>query len=223
VKPLRPERGHSSKLQAQHKRCITWLVVWSGPAGFPLTSLLKASPHLYPKTTPPKVLQAQSPRVFWCNSLEAAAHKKQRLWPPLTSYGLSSPMQICTRRRWPSLMVVMRWYRSMSSSCTSWRRRSGSTPSTPKIILPAVMSPYIANGKGRCKQSGECESKVTCAFQHAAECAGDCRATNRMYTQQLLTLHWLGAGRKQLLILHQRSRAHLQRHAVPCKGHVLPP
>lgn len=50
-------------------------------------------------------------------------------------------MQICTRRRWPSDIVLSRWYRSISSSCTSWRRRSGSTPSTPKIILPAVMSP----------------------------------------------------------------------------------
>lgn len=55
-------------------------------------------------------------------------------------------MAICTRRFWPSLMVVTRWYRSMSSSSTSCARRAGHTPSTPKIILPAEMSPWGGRG-----------------------------------------------------------------------------
>mmetsp|Transcript_7770 Transcript_7770/g.28367 ORF Transcript_7770/g.28367 Transcript_7770/m.28367 type:complete len:228 (-) Transcript_7770:238-921(-) len=61
-----------------------------------------------------------------------------------TLNGLRSPMQICTRLRWPSETFIMLQSRSMSRSWTRRARRSGSTSSTPKIILPAVKSPASA-------------------------------------------------------------------------------
>ena len=61
-----------------------------------------------------------------------------------TLKGFSKPMQICTRRRWPSETVIMLQSTSMSSSSMSRARRSASTFSTPKIIFPAEKSPASA-------------------------------------------------------------------------------
>mmetsp|Transcript_1496 Transcript_1496/g.5869 ORF Transcript_1496/g.5869 Transcript_1496/m.5869 type:complete len:265 (+) Transcript_1496:229-1023(+) len=58
-----------------------------------------------------------------------------------TLKGLRRPMQICTRRLWPSLTRIMFQSTSMSRISMRSALRFLSMPSTPKIILPALMSP----------------------------------------------------------------------------------
>mmetsp|Transcript_9568 Transcript_9568/g.43576 ORF Transcript_9568/g.43576 Transcript_9568/m.43576 type:complete len:265 (-) Transcript_9568:131-925(-) len=61
-----------------------------------------------------------------------------------TLNGLRRPMQICTRRLWPSLTRIMFQSTSMSRMSMRSALRFLSMPSTPKIILPALMSPASA-------------------------------------------------------------------------------
>ena len=60
---------------------------------------------------------------------------------PLAWKGLSSPMAICTRRRWPSDTRCMRHVGSMSRTSTSRALRAGSTPGRLDSICDAGMSP----------------------------------------------------------------------------------
>ena len=58
-----------------------------------------------------------------------------------TSGGLSRPMQIWTRRLWPSETLCMRHSGSISSTCITLSRLAGSTPGRLLIICEAGMSP----------------------------------------------------------------------------------